>query len=387
MLTKRANSLPVRVGLLFATQFLTLGIFLPFFPIFLADKGLDDTRIGFILATPLAIRIAASPIIAAIADRYGRRVLVLTITAAASSIGFAAYAFADGFIALFAVSVFASIFSGSIIPLSDAYAMDAVRNGTGDYGRMRLWGSIAFVLATLAGGMALEVLPSSLVPFGLALSMAATALVALTLPELGHREENVAVASGPARSLRNPVFLTVLLAVGIIQGSHAVYYGFGSLHWQRAGISETMIGGLWVVGVIVEIGLFAVATRLRGIFSPLMFIGIGGLAAILRWAMFPFAEGLGSAFALQLLHGLTFGATHLGMIGFIASAIPAKRAATAQGLASTFGGVATALGTLAAGPFYNADPVIAFESMAVSSAIAVMLLAIVAMLTSGRQRL
>lgn len=355
-----------------------MGIFLPFFPIFLADEGLNDTQIGFILATPLAIRIAASPLVAAIADRYGRRVLALVITAAASAFGFACFSLVDGFTAIFAVAVFTSVFSGAIIPLSDAYAMDAVRSGIGDYGRMRLWGSIAFVVATLLGGAALDVWPSSLVPYGLAITMLGTAFVAMSLPELAHRESATPSVGGPATSLRNPVFLTVLLAVGLIQGSHAVYYGFSSLHWHRADISETTIGVLWVVGVIVEIGLFAASTRIGGIVGPLMMIAIGGLAAVVRWAIFPFAETIPSAFALQLLHGLTFGATHLGMIGFIAVTIPARRAATAQGLASTFGGITTALGTLAAGPLYSADPVIAFWSMAATSVVALILLAVVA---------
>ena len=184
MSDKSARGLPIRIGSLFGFQFLTLGIFLPFFPIFLADAGLDDTQIGFILATPLAIRIAASPLVTAIADRYGRRALALVITAAASAFGFAVYAMVDGFAAIFAVSVFTSVFSGSIIPLSDAYAMDAVRSGIGDYGRMRLWGSIAFVVSTLAGGVALEMWPPPLIPYGLAVSMLLTAFVAMSLPEL-----------------------------------------------------------------------------------------------------------------------------------------------------------------------------------------------------------
>ncbi|AXS41248.1 MFS transporter [Breoghania sp. L-A4] len=383
---KYAARMPMRIGSLFGFQFLALGIFLPFFPIFLADRGLDDTEIGFILATPLAIRIAASPLVTAIADRFGRRVLALIVTAGASAFGFACYAFVDGFAALFAVAVFTSLFHGAIIPLSDAYAMDAVRSGIGDYGRMRLWGSVAFVIATLAGGMALEVWPSSLVPFGLAGSMLAMVVVAATLPELGHQEGVTPAAGGPAISLRNPVFLTVLLAVGLIQGSHAVYYGFSSLHWRRAGISETTIGALWVVGVIVEIGLFAAATRLRAFVGPMTMVAIGGCAAVVRWLCFPFAESVLAAFSLQILHGLTFGATHLGMIGFVAVSIPARRAATAQGLASTFGGIATALGTLAAGPLYSADPVIAFWSMAAGGAIALVLLGAVAVRRLARQR-
>ncbi len=375
---KTVRRLPARIGSLFGFQFLTLGIFLPFFPIFLADRGLDDTKIGFILATPLAIRIAASPLVAAIADRYGRRVLALSVTAAASAFGFACYAFVDGFAALFAVAVFTSLFHGAIVPLSDAYAMDAVRSGIGDYGRMRLWGSVAFVVATLSGGVALEVWPSSLVPFGLAASMLAMVFVSMSLPELAHQESAPPVNGGPATSLRDPVFLTVLLAVGLIQGSHAVYYGFSSLHWRRAGISETTIGVLWVVGVIVEIGLFAIASRLRAFIGPMAMVAIGGAAAVARWLCFPFAESVPAAFSLQILHGLTFGATHLGMIGFIAVSIPARRAATAQGLASTFGGIATALGTLAAGPLYSADPVIAFWSMAAGGGLALVLLGVIA---------
>ncbi len=368
-----------RVGLLFALQFFAQGLFLPFFAIFLSDKGMNDAEIGIILATPMAIRIVSGPVVAAIADKLGRRSAAISIICALSGICFAGFLLADGFVQILTVMIAMAVTNAAIIPLSDAYAMDTVRAGQGDYGRMRLWGSVSFMIATLVGGAVLEATSSTIVPVTITISLLACSGMAMLLPELTREtplEADGGIAAAPR--LREIGFLVVLLAAALVQGSHAAYYGFGSLYWRGLGIGETMIGFFWVIGVMVEVVLFMLSSRLGMRLPPLAMIAVGALAGVVRWSLFPLVHEPAAVLAMQSLHGFTFGATHLGLVGFIAARIPARRAATAQGLGGTFVGLVTAGGTLASGPLYGFDPAYAFWTMGGCCALSLVLLGLIA---------
>ena len=139
--------------------------------------------------------------------------------------------------------------------------------------------------------------------------------------------------------LRTPGFAMVAAAAGLIQASHAVYYGFSSLDWKAAGLDGTAVGILWAIGVAAEITLFAFSGRLPLWLRPPVLLLAGALGASLRWGIMALDPPTAALPFLQCLHGLSFGATHLGAIGFVARAAPAGRAATAQGsLAVVLGG-------------------------------------------------
>src|SRR5690606_16104494 len=118
----------------------------------------------------------------------------------------------------------------------------------------------------------------------------------------------------------------------LIQASHGVLYGFGTLHWQSAGHAKDTIGWLWAEGVVAEILLFSFgAAVLRRLGSPSLLM-LGGVAAAGRWILLGFSTDLPVLVVAQLLHGLTFGATHLAAIDFLGRAAPPGLSATAQSL-------------------------------------------------------
>ena len=143
-----------------------------------------------------------------------------------------------------------------------------------------------------------------------------------------------------------------ILAVAIIDASHALYYTFASVQWTAAGMSAGLIGLLWSLGVIAEIVLFVYAAQAVRRFKPMPLIVIAGAAAIVRFGVMAFEPAAGLLVVLQMLHGLTFGAAHIGLIALIAESIPDRALGRAQASASTAGGIAMALATLAAGPLY-----------------------------------
>jgi PPP family 3-phenylpropionic acid transporter len=145
-----------------------------------------------------------------------------------------------------------------------------------------------------------------------------------------------------------------LVACGSIQAAHATYYAFGSIHWTRQGLSAELIGALWALGVFAEIVLFAWSGAVYQRLSAGALMVIGGAASVVRWAMMAVDPGFGVLVLLQVLHALTFGASHLAAIRFISLAVDAKLAGTAQALYATIAmGVAMGGATLASGVFYE----------------------------------
>ncbi len=152
----------------------------------------------------------------------------------------------------------------------------------------------------------------------------------------------------------SPVFLLFLVAAGALQGSHATLYTFGAVHWRSQGIATAWVGVLWAVGVLAEVLLFAWSKRIEETFGAIRLLLAGGLAALSRWIAMSFDPSLAILLPLQVLHGLTYGAVHLGAIHFIARAAPEGAAGTAQALyATTAMGVVMGAATLASGPLYD----------------------------------
>jgi MFS transporter, PPP family, 3-phenylpropionic acid transporter len=163
-------------------------------------------------------------------------------------------------------------------------------------------------------------------------------------------------------------FALFLAATAAVQASHAVYYGFATLHWQAAGYGDTLIGGLWALGVIAEILLFAAGDRVVRRAGAAWLIVIGGLAGGLRWTVTGTTTELWALVIVQTLHALSFGAVHLGAIHFIARAVPPELSATAQSLySSVVMGLGLGLMLFAAGPLYAAVGAHAFHAMALSA--------------------
>ncbi|MBO6755906.1 MAG: MFS transporter [Roseibium sp.] len=372
-------------GALFACHFFGFGLFLPFFPLVLEDRGLSLAEVGYVLGVATAIRIAASPVMANLSDRSGRRRLSVFVYSLGGCLCLALFMVSSGFwSAVLAVSGL-MVFWAPIVPLSDAYALEVVRRHGGDYGRMRLWGSVAFVVANLFGGWAALSGATEMLLAAITASTLATGLVAVLLPSMGSGRSEL---TGPAISgvpvFREPWFWLFLLVAGLLQATHAAFYGFGTLYWTSIGQDTLSIGVYWSVGVAAEICLFLVAGRLGPWFSPTRLMALAAIAGILRWALFPFAVTPPTIVGLQLLHGLSFGAAHLGAVAVLSQIIPARWGGTGQGLLSTSSGLLMAAGLALCGPLYTADPAWAFWAMAVSSSCAAGMLLLIRPVLAAR---
>lgn len=344
--------LPVALSATYAAFYLPLGIQLPYLPLWLVERGLTPQEIGAALALPFVARLVATPLLGFLSDRWGRPRALLSLLALATAVSMTGLAFSRSGAVIFVVIGLVALSWNPSFALLDSYATRQARSGRVDYGRVRLWGSGAFIVANMAGGAIIGAAGASWVVLLMLAGQLAYLAIGLALPELQRPERAGAAAAGGER-FPLPLVLAVVGA-GLVQASHAVLYAFGSVNWSAQGFSFTTIGVLWAVGVGAEMVLFYFGTALIGRIGAPMLIAAGGAAALVRFGLMALEPPLAAQFALQLLHGLTFGATYLGMVELVARSVSEHRSGSGQALASWTMSLATASASLAAGPLWAA---------------------------------
>lgn len=307
-----------------------------------------------VLSAPIWAKILFTPMIAALADYSGRRRAPLVIMSAICLGLFQLYFFADGFWQILILAVSIGIFYSSFTALGDNLVLTLSRTQKIDYPRIRLWGSVSFIVAAFWGGQLLSGRSADFIPLMLSAAFLFLFLCCLILPEIRITRSEQG-KKGLRRLLKSFDFMAFLIMAGLIQGSHAILYSSGTLQWQKQGIDDTIIGFLWAEGVVVEIILFAVARHIFKSFTPLQLLLMGGVAGLIRWAVMGFAPGLPVLVVIQTLHGVTFAATHLGAMRFIVEKLPVGISARAQGLYSAISlGLIMGGGLFVSGYLYEA---------------------------------
>jgi MFS transporter, PPP family, 3-phenylpropionic acid transporter len=357
-----------RLAALYAGIFVMGGIQLPFFPVWLKAKGLDPQTIGIVLAAPIVARLIAVLLVARTADRRDAVRAAIIVTSFLGVAGYVLVGLAEGARAILAAYALASLALTPVMPLAETYALRGLGQRKRAYGPVRLWGSAAFILGTFIAGFATDTIPARDLIWLIAAASLISALTALTLEPM---TENAPLANEPAQPrpplLRDPAFIAVLAAASLIQASHAVYYGFSALQWRGDGLDGTAIAALWGLGVVAEIVLFAISGRLPPFFQPTVLIMIGAAGGALRWTAMAFDPPASVLPWLQLLHAASFGATHLGALGFVARHARVGQGATAQGYLAIAVGVTTAAATGLSGWLYGSFGSRAYLAMALAA--------------------
>ncbi len=336
-----ASPLGLRISLFFGALFLAYGVVVPYFPVWLNARGLDPLQISTVTALPLFIRLLVTPSIGLLADRLGNYRLVIVTLAWSALALILALSLVGGYLPILVIGVAFLLANGTMLPLIETIAVGGVRTQGLDYGRMRLWGSITFIIANFVGGIAIEALGGSFALWMIAFAAVSTIAAAHALPPPPVTAQTVTTqrvswrTSSPARLLQSRLFILFLIAIGCTHGAHATFYTFGALHWQAQGLSAAWVGTLWAIGVFAEVVLFALSAPVVQRFGPAQLIVAGAGASVVRWGVMAFDPPLGVLIPLQVLHALTYGAAHLGAILFITRAVPHKGMGSAQAFYAT----------------------------------------------------
>ncbi len=363
-----ADGFGARLGLFYAGLFVVVGIQMPFFPLWLNARGLDAQAIGVVIATPIAVRLVVVPLAARMADRRGALRQLLTLSSVGAAMGYVLVGLAQGFPVILATVALAAALAAPAIPLTDAYALKGLSLRGRAYGPVRLWGSVAFIAANFGAGIASGYIAPTGYIWLIAAASAGAAAASLSLRPLRPGGEPEPARHRRSRLFSMPGFLPIAAGASLIQASHAVFYGFSTLDWTAKGLGGIVVGALWALGVAAEIVLFLVSARLPAALGPraLLLIGAGG--AVVRWSAMALDPPLALLVPLQCLHALSFGASFLGAVQFLARTAPEGEAATAQGYFSTMQGIVMAGATGLSGVLYGSVGSLAYAAMAACAA-------------------
>ncbi len=291
----------LRVALAYFAIFTSSGLHLPYFPLWLEYRALTPTQIAIVLSMPLFVRVIAAPLVSMLADRSNDRAHILSIATVLAAIVAAFYFVPFGFAGILVVSLLLAPPWTSQVPLADTIALSGVRRYGADFAKMRVWGSISFLLTSFVGGIFIQQVGEHIIPWALLGLLVAACAVSFIVPRIGKPRRlsplsDVDMADA-GRALRRPAFVTFLIATGITQASHAYGYSFSAIYWKSIGIEETMIGALWSISVVAEVIMFTCFRRVFGRLHPARVLMIGSAVAMFRWMAFPLIApaGLGVA--------------------------------------------------------------------------------------------
>lgn len=358
------NPVSIRLSLFYAAYFAVVGIALPYWPAWLESRGLTPVAIGAVLSVGFWVKLAAHPVLATVADATGALKRMTVLLALAALGVFAAFWAAEPFWSYLALAFLLGFTFQSILPLGEALALSEIKRRGLDYGPIRIWGSVTFILAAFAVGWATERFGDPVILVLIVATMVMLVASCLMLPGRGGQARKSWSWSAAARLVANPRYLVFIAAAGCIQASHAVFYGFGTIAWRAGGFGESAIGMLWSIGVVAEIVVFALGARLGRFGSAPVLLGAAALGAIVRWPLTAVTEDLLAVAALQILHGLTFGAAHLGAMRYLQDNAPEGLEATAQAFYyALVSGVIMGLAMPSAGLLYEAYGQAAYMAM------------------------
>ncbi len=330
--------------------FALLGALVPYWGLFLQHRGFDAIAIGELMAILMATKIIAPNLWGWLGDHLGHRMLIVRVASLVSLLVFSGMYWAESFWGIALVMILYSFFWNASLPQFEVVTFNYLKDRVSRYARIRAWGSVGFIVTVIVLGALVDrespeiILPSLLVIF-----------VGIWLTSLSVRDPETAVHPPDQPSLmmvlKKPTIIAFFAVVFLMQMSHGPYYAFYSIYMQDHGYSKTLIGELWALGVIAEVGLFLVMHHLLDRMGAQLVLTLSLLLAALRWVLIGyFADTLWILLIAQLLHAATFGTFHASAIHLVHHYFPGKLQGRGQALyASVSFGAGGAVGSLGSG--------------------------------------
>ncbi len=340
---------------MYAAIYLHYGAFGLFIPMWFAHRGLSPEEIGTLMSLPMFLRILFVAPVSSLADRLQRirEVLLVCVVGAMLIMSFMSFAHAYWQMLLF-FTLFSLVWDPLPI-LADSYAVLAVRTRGLDFGRMRLWGSLAFVLANVASGSLIGAYCPEVVPWLTAALLAVPIIPILLLPpdrQLGSSEKTERTHWRTAFADR--MVFVAMVGAALIASSHVLLTTFGTIQFTAMGLDGATTGLLVGASILSEIVVLFGAQKLLGKRSPLWLIALGGILSVVRWLLMSPQPGLYVLAVLQVLNGFTGMGVIAGLMLFIAQRVDSRLISTMQGINAVVLGLLGALATFGSGYAWKA---------------------------------
>ncbi len=330
--------------------FASLGALVPYWSLYLKSLGFSSLQIGQLMAILMATKIISPNIWGWIADHTGRRMAVVRLGSLLAVLTFGGVFIAEGYWGLAMVMLLFSFFWNAALPQFEATTLSHLGEHSHRYSMIRLWGSIGFILTVAGLGPLLDWAGAGVLPTVLLVLFLGIWASSLFVPERAveipaHEVQPI------SRILRRPEVLALLAVCFLIQASHGPYYTFYTIYMEAFGYTRSIIGQFWALGVIAEVVIFLMMSRLVSRFGLRnLMLWTAGLTA-LRWLMIGLLpESLGSMLFAQLLHAASFGVFHATAIALFHKFFVGRHQGRGQALYSSLSfGAGGAFGALYSG--------------------------------------
>jgi len=330
--------------------FASLGALVPYWGLYLKSLDFSVTQIGQLVAILMATKIVAPNVWGWVADHTGHRMTIVRSASLLAALSFTGVFIASGFWWLALVMIAFSFFWNAALPQFEATTMNHLGGETHRYSGIRLWGSVGFILTVVALGPLLDAFGTGRLPQVLAVLFMLIWLSSLIVPEsaAGH----LPLDQERLRDvLRRPVVVSLLAVCFLMQASHGPYYAFFSIYLGNYGYSTALIGQLWALGVLAEIGVFLVMPKLLPRFGARRLLLAAVSLTTLRWLLIAgFPDRLPVMVCAQTLHAASFGLYHAVAIFMVHRLFTGAHQGRGQALYSSISfGAGGALGSLLSG--------------------------------------
>ncbi len=343
-----------RLSSFYFFYFASVGALIPFWGLYLKDRGFSVLAISQLIAILMATKIVAPNVWGLIADYTGERLSIVRIASLLSLLVFSGIFVATGFFAIAVVMVLFSFFWNASLPQMEAVTLNHLGRAIHRYATIRLWGSIGFIVVVLGLGIALERTGTGVVPALVLFLFFGIWISTLSIPDPG----KPAVAQHSPSVflvLRRPDVLGLLAACFLMQASHAPFYVFYSIYLTEAGYSTTAVGALVAWGVVLETLAFLRMHHLLERFGArgVLLASLG--LAVLRWLLTGgFADSPAVQILAQSLHAATFGTFHAAAIHLVHHYFRGRTQGRGQALYSSLSfGAGGAAGSLMTGMLWT----------------------------------
>ena len=331
------NSFKLVIGSQYFLYFGVMGVFLPYFNLYCYHLKFSGFQIG-VLSGIRSIALVLFPLVwAGLADRFHIRRPIYIFCSFISSAIWAFYLYTTDFWAMLLITVFYGIFYSPIISFLEAFTMDVFGTEKKSYGKMRGWGTIAFIMTVLLLGKVIDIYSIEIIIILIFFGSMAQALISIKIPDIQIKKQT-SFSSNAKVLLKRPVIVFLFCAF-LMLVSHGTYYGFYSIHLENLGYGKTFIGISWALASIAEIIVMIKSDIIFKRFSTDNVLFFSFMVAVLRWMGLFFTTSPVIILFLQILHAVTYGTFHVSSILYIDSLTPdeAKTLGQAVNNAVTYG--------------------------------------------------
>lgn len=352
--------------------FATLGAVLPFWGLYLREDGYTASQIGVVFGALMGTKIIAPYVWGWLADHRGDRILIIRIAAILTLVAFSLVPQAGSFPWMVLLMTAYGFFWNAALPQVEVVTFNHLGDREAHYGRIRLWGSVGFILSVIVLGWVLEQFGLTPLPFWIMAALGGVVLMTLLLRE-SVDTHHATTSGGLMQVIRQPAVLSLLLACLLVQLSHGPYYTFFSIYLEDHGYTRGSIGLLWSLGVIAEIGVFLAMPWLSARLGMRRLFMLALLVTVVRWVLLAeFVDSLAVIVIVQFMHMMTFGLYHAVAVNLIHRMFRGRLQGRGQALYSSVSfGVGGALGSLMSGFLWDlASPSVIYLAAAVAALLA-----------------